>query len=376
MVKNILITGGAGFIGSRLANNLLKEGHNVRVLDNLSPQIHGKNGIESSLFLTLNEGIDFIKGDILDRECVRKSLESVNIVYHLAAETGTGQSMYEIERYTDVNVKGTSILLEEIEQAGSVERIILSSSRSVYGEGEYLEKGGKISTPGTRKVGDILEGRFEFFGEQYVKPVATRETARISTSSIYASTKYMQEMMIRNFAESRKIEYLILRFQNVYGPGQSLKNPYTGIISIFSNLAAANKNISVFEDGHESRDFIFIEDVVSALSQGIYNKSEYRVINVGTGESISVLKVAESIKTKLNSKSKISITGQFRAGDIRHCYANIERLATLIDINDMVKFNDGISRFLEWFISENLTEIKFEDSIKLLEKKGLLFQND
>ena len=283
-MKNILITGGAGFIGSRLCEKLYEKGYNITVLDNLSPQIHGGN--ESGLFGKIKNKCKFIKGDVRNKEDWQKALKGQEVVVHLASETGTGQSMYEIEKYNDVNVMGTSNMLEVLSTSNHlVKKIILSSSRSVYGEGKYKSNNQVIQYPKSRNIKHLEQGIFNLLCEntnQVMKPMPTDEESLINPKSIYALTKYTQEKMILLISQSLSINPVILRYQNVFGPGQSLSNPYTGILSIFSTRILNGNDLDVYEDGLESRDFVYIDDVVDATILGIENeRANGEIFNVG-----------------------------------------------------------------------------------------------
>jgi dTDP-L-rhamnose 4-epimerase len=267
-MSNILINGGAGFIGSRLALALLRRGHLVTVLDNLSPQIHGDEPRASSLYRSIEGQVRFIHGDVTDRAALAAALAEQDAVVHYAAETGTGQSMYQIERYSHVNVGGTALLLDILANAPHrVKRMVVASSRSIYGEGKYLSPELGAVYPTHRSEADMQAGRFEVAppaGSSALELVATDEDSRIHPSSVYGITKQVQEQLVMTVCPTLGIDGVALRYQNVYGPGQSLANPYTGILSIFSNLIMSGKPINIFEDGLESRDFVYIDDVVAA----------------------------------------------------------------------------------------------------------------
>ncbi len=276
MSKRILITGGAGFIGSNLALKLLSKNYDVTILDNLSVQIHGENPDESSpLYKSIKNKVYFIKGTVTSKQDWEKALKDQHIVVHLAAETGTGQSMYEIHKYVDVNINGTAIMLDILaNQKHSVEKVIIASSRSIYGEGKYLSAELGIVYPKHRVFENMDKGNFEV---QYpgcrkpLKVLATDEDSKIHPSSVYGITKQNQEQMIMTVCPTIGIAAVAFRYQNVYGPGQSLKNPYTGILSIFSTQIKNGNSINVFEDGKETRDFVYIDDVVDATILGIEN---------------------------------------------------------------------------------------------------------
>ena len=266
MEKRILITGGAGFIGSNLALALINRGHQVRILDNLSSQVHGEDPLQSELFQSIRYKTEFIKGDVTNRNDWLKALEGQEVVVHLAAETGTGQSMYEIERYCSVNIKGTAIMLDLItnNKQFNIKKMVVASSRAIYGEGKYQNSKGEIVYPDSRRNEDMRKGDFEVkcaaTGET-LQVLATDEESKIHPLSVYGITKYNQEQMVLTIGKALSIPAVALRYQNVYGPGQSLANPYTGILSIFSTLIKNGEDINIFEDGKESRDFVYITDV-------------------------------------------------------------------------------------------------------------------
>jgi dTDP-L-rhamnose 4-epimerase len=353
-MKKILITGGAGFIGSNLANKLFSQGYYVRVLDNLSEQVHGKNALkESHLFLSLYEGIDFIQGDVCSKEDFSKALEDINYVYHFAAETGTGQSMYEISAYAEVNITGTAILLDTIVNTkNSVEKIVLSSSRSIYGEGKYLCEDHAIVYPNSRERKNLENGNFDCvcpICSGPIIPVPTDEDSCLAPSSFYGATKLTQEILLKSVCVAKGIGLSILRFQNVYGPGQSLKNPYTGILSIFSTQILNGKKLNIYEDGNESRDFVYIDDVVNACILTLdYKLENPLVLNIGSGLQKSVLEVASKLLQEYISNSGLEISGDFRLGDIRHNFADILKAKNSIKYQPVIDFEVGIKMFCEW----------------------------
>lgn len=377
--KTVLITGGAGFIGSNLSLNLVNKGYFVRVLDNFSPQVHGENYIDSYLYRTIEKKVEVVKGDIRQKEDWIKALKDVEVIVHLAAETGTGQSMYEIEKYVDVNIKGTSVMLDILtNMKHSVKKIILASSRAVYGEGKYYCQEHGVVYPGTRSEFNLSRGDFAskcpICGADVV-PLATTEDSKLNPNSIYGFTKKSQEEIISLVSKSLNIPYTILRYQNVFGPGQSLKNPYTGILSIFSNRIKNHKDIIIFEDGQESRDFIFIDDVIEATTKAIErDESNYEIFNVGSGTSVSVLTVAQELIKKFGTNSSLIVNGSYRVGDIRHNYADISKIKKILEFVPKYDFETGISKFVEWVKMQNVEEDKLNDSLKEMKSKGLYRQ--
>ncbi len=376
-VKRILITGGAGFIGSRLALALRARGHDVTVLDNLSPQIHTTDPESSSLYRSIAGKVRFVRGDVTSRDDMAAALSGQQVIVHLAAETGTGQSMYEIERYCRVNVGGTALLLDLLaNHRTSVERVVIASSRAVYGEGKYLSEELGPVYPGHRSAEEMSAGDFEVHYPGCSKPlrlVPTDEESRIHPSSVYGITKQNQEQLVMTVCPTIGIAPVAFRYQNVYGPGQSLANPYTGILSIFSNLAMGGQPINVFEDGRESRDFVFIDDVVAATILGIEHASAAnQVFNVGSGTPVDVLSVARSITKHLGAEVPITVTGNFRLGDIRHNYACLRRIEGMLDYRPQFDFERGVALFCAWARTEGQANSDFARSLDELEAKGLL----
>lgn len=371
--KNILITGGAGFIGSNLSLKLFNQGYNVTVLDNLSPQIHT---VISPLYHSIKDKVNFINGSVLNYDDWKRALKDIDIVVHLAAETGTGQSMYEIEKYTDVNIKGTSIFLDILaNEEHSIKKMIIASSRAIYGEGKYSCKHDGIVYPSERKNQDMEEGDFNVkcpICNENVELLATDENSKIHPSSIYGITKQVQEQMFLTMGKSLNIPAVAFRYQNVYGAGQSLSNPYTGILSIFSTQIKNGNDINIFEDGKESRDFVYIDDVVDATILGI-EKEEANddVFNVGFGKAIDVLTIAQILVKQYNSKSKIKISGNYRLGDIRDNYADLTKIRTKLGFKPKINFEVGIAKFTKWVDEQDIMEDKYGKSIEEMRQRGL-----
>jgi dTDP-L-rhamnose 4-epimerase len=374
--NKVLITGGAGFIGSNLALKLLTKGYQVTVLDNLSPQIHGEDLTKSPLYNSIKDKVHFVLGSVLSYEDWKKALNDVDVVVHLAAETGTGQSMYEIEKYTDVNVKGTSIFLDILaNEKHSVKKMIVASSRSIYGEGKYRCAEHGIVYPTERVDADMAKGTFEckcpVCGSD-IELMPTDETSLIHPSSIYGITKQVQEQMFLVMGKSLGIPAVAFRYQNVYGAGQSLSNPYTGILSIFSTRIKNGNSITIFEDGLESRDFVYVDDVVDATILGIEkDEANYDIFNVGLGEAISVLRVANTLKQAYHTEVEISVSGNYRLGDIRHNYADLTKVKSLLGFEPKVSFDDGIARFTAWVNQQEVQQDTYEKSVEEMKAKGL-----
>jgi dTDP-L-rhamnose 4-epimerase len=376
-MKNILITGGAGFIGSNLSIALIDKGYNVTVLDNLSKQIHGEDPENNSyLYLSIKDKVRFIKGDVVSKENWKNAIAGQDAIIHLAAETGTGQSMYQIEQYASVNIGGTAIMLDILTNSEhSVKKVIVASSRSIYGEGKYLSEELGYVYPNHRNDADMQKGNFEvtYSGTSKLKLVATDEDSKIHPSSLYGITKQNQEQMVMVVCPSIGIASVAFRYQNVYGPGQSLTNPYTGILSIFSTLIKNGKDITIFEDGKESRDFVYIEDVVNATILGLELESaNNEVFNVGTGEPTDVITVAESLKENYSADIDIKISGNYRLGDIRHNYADLNKIKNQLGFKPKYNFKTGIKKFTDWVITQEINESKYDESIAEMRNKGLL----
>ena len=374
-MKNILITGGAGFIGSRLCEKLFDQGNNITVLDNLSEQIHG-NG-ESFLFNKIKDKCTFIKGDVRDKNDWAHAIKNQEIIIHLAAETGTGQSMYEVEKYTNVNVIGTSHMLEILASSNhNVKKIIVASSRSIYGEGKYNCKTHGVQYPSKRKEEDMKKGEFNpkcSMCKSSLNVLPTDEQSKIHPSSIYGINKQQQEQMVMLMGESLSIPSVAFRYQNVYGPGQSLSNPYTGILSIFSTRILNGNDLDIYEDGEETRDFVYIEDAVDATILGIEKEeANGNIFNVGSGVSTSVLDVANTLKRLYNSEINITISGKFRLGDIRHNFADLSKLKDILGFTPKYNFERGITEFVNWVKTQEVMEDKYEKSIQQLKNKGLI----
>lgn len=376
-MKNVLVTGGAGFIGSNVALKLLAKGYNVTVLDNLSKQIHGENPEKTSpLYLSIKNKVNFIKGSVASREDWLKALDGQDAVIHLAAETGTGQSMYEIEKYVDTNIGGTALLLDILTNAKHhVKRVLVAESRAIYGEGKYhCSKCGDVY-PLDRCDEDMSKGDFECKcpkcgGE--VELVATTEDSAIHPSSVYGIAKQVQGQLVHLVCPTIGVESVSFRYQNVYGPGQSLSNPYTGILSIFSTRIKNGNGINIFEDGKETRDFVYIDDVVDATILGLeVPEANGHVFNVGTGVATDVLTVANTLCDKYGIKVPITVSGNYRLGDIRHNFADISLARNILGFEPKWSFADGIAQFCKWVDKQEVQEDKYEASIEEMKSKGL-----
>lgn len=374
MKKNVLISGGAGFIGSNLSLKLIEKGYHVTVLDNLSPQIHGDEE-NSPLYQSIKDKVTFIKGDVRNRADWLKAMEGQHKVIHLAAETGTGQSMYDVEKYIDVNCNGTGIFLDLLVNGNyEIDKVVVASSRAIYGEGKYNCSEHGVVYPNERKDKDLANAEFEpkcpiCNKELELKP--TTEDSKIHPSSVYGITKQFQEQTILNVCGSMGIDAVALRYQNVYGPGQSLKNPYTGILSIFSTQILNGNNINIFEDGKESRDFVFIDDVVDATILALESNASGKSYNVGTGIGTSVIEVAENLNDIYDNTVEINISGNYRLGDIRHNVASLELTKKDLNFEPKVNFAQGCRKFGDWVKTQEVEEDRYQKSIDEMKAKGL-----
>ena len=375
---HILITGGAGFIGSNVACKLVAKGYEVSVLDNLSPQIHGDDPEKTSpLYLGVKDKVHFIKGSVTSREDWQRALQGVDAVIHLAAETGTGQSMYEIEKYVRVNIGGTAILLDLLTNTRHrVKRVVVAESRAIYGEGRYWsdDLGGYVY-PDERPDETMRHGDFEVKYPGCTKPlklVGTTEDSAIHPNSVYGITKQVQGQLVHLVCKSIGVESVSFRYQNVYGPGQSLSNPYTGILSIFSTRIKNGNGINVFEDGHETRDFVYIDDVVDATILGLeVDGASGYAFNIGTGVATDVLTVANTLKKYYGVEVPVTVSGNYRLGDIRHNYADISLARRILGFEPRWSFDAGIAKFVEWVNGQDVQEDKYEASIEEMKRKGL-----
>lgn len=375
MQKLILITGGAGFIGTHLARMALESGFRVRILDNLSAQIHGETPDYQP-----PAGAEFILGDVINRDDCEAALKGANAIVHLAAETGTGQSMYEIERYYRVNVQGTAVLFDIIaNEPHEIEAVVLGSSRSVYGEGAYTCLSGcpegHRCFPQPRTPQRLARQEWAPTCPSCGKPVeavATREDDRMSPASVYAASKLAQEDLVRVNCRALGIQPVVLRFQNVFGEGQSLKNPYTGILSIFSTRIRLGLSLPIFEDGDETRDFVHVEDVVRAILAGLERRVDIPdTINVGSGQASSIMAVARLLNKALGGTTEPHVTGQYRVGDIRHNWADVTRLEQLTG-GPKVSLEEGLRRFADWVRTQPIPPDLLEKANAELKERGLM----
>ncbi len=382
MAQKVLITGGLGFIGMELARTLVRRGMTVRLLDNLSPQIHGVNSQENLGGVLDKHHAEVMLGDVCQRGDWLRALRDVAAVVHLAAETGTGQSMYRIGDYTNTNVMGTALLLDVLaNERHDVRKLVLASSRSVYGEGAYRCTQCGLVYPPMRSLSSLLANQWEPscpVCSGAVDPVATPESCATSPASVYAATKLAQEDLLRVVGNALGIPFLIFRLQNVYGEGQSLNNPYTGILSIFSNRIRQGKEIVLFEDGQESRDFVHVSDVAEAMALGLESDNgDGLTMNVGSGAQVSVETIARNLMSQFrDSNVPVVVSGQYRLGDIRHNYADITAIRRLLAFAPKVSLEEGIARFVGWVRAQRMVQNGAEDGLdranKELIERGLM----
>jgi len=370
----ILVTGGAGFIGKHLASELAYRGDEVVLLDNLDPQIHEKIHPEKITFQSL--GAKLIVGDVTDRSSWLKAIEGVDAIVHFAAQTGTGQSMYQISRYTNENIGGTGLMWDILaNETHQVKKVLVASSRSIYGEGAYQcsEVCGKV-VPEPRTKAQLKSHQWFLSCPKcgaLAKPISTTEDTPPQPASLYACTKLSQEQMSLTMGKALGISITALRFQNVFGPGQSLRNPYTGIISIFSNQMRQNLPINIYEDGEETRDFILVNDVTKICQMSLENDHETLVLNVGSGLPTKVIDLAQELKYLWKSESCIQITGDFRVGDIRHNWANSQRLQQVFPGWQHTSLSDGLKQFVEWASTQKIYEDKTRIAAQELKQRNL-----
>lgn len=365
----VLVIGGCGFIGSHLVDRLIEKGHKVRVYDLLEEQVH--QGRKPDY---LNKEAEYIFADVRDKDKLKKSLKNIEIVFHQASQVGVGQSMYEIEKYVSHNCLGTAVLLDLLININhKVQKLILASSMSIYGEGAYnCKKCGKIY-PDLRKDIQLKKRKWEMYcakcGSE-VTPIPTSEDKPLSPTSVYATTKRTQEEMCLQIARAYNIPMVALRYFNVYGPRQSLNNPYTGVIAIFLARVKNNRPPLIFEDGLQSRDFIYVSDIVKANILAMENKNaDYDFFNVGTAQSKTIFEVANTIINLGNKKISPKIVNKFRHGDIRHCYADITKIKKKLRFLPEVSFEEGIKRLLKWSKEKDAKDLTYKAQRELEKRK-------
>jgi len=375
MPKKILITGGAGFIGSNLVDKLIKEKHEVIILDILEEQVHGLNQEPPKY---LNEKANFMHGSVLDYDALYKIIKDCEVIVHLAAMVGVGQSMYQTEKYIKHNILGTANILDIlINKDHNVKKFLIASSNTVYGEGKYLcEKCGVIFPP-LRTIKQLIKKKWELVCpdcKSKVKPQLTDENTPFNSSSIYALSKQSQEQMSLLVGKTYGINTTILRFFLVYGQRQALSNPYTGVCGIFSTRLLNGNPTIVFEDGRQSRDFVHVSDICQAIILAMESSSANgEIFNIGTGTPITIKEVAEIITEKINPGLKPIFTHQYRIGDIRHCVADISKIKNKLGYKPNINFKEGIDDLINWIRNKEFQiKDKSQNALDELKEKGLL----
>jgi dTDP-L-rhamnose 4-epimerase len=369
MAERVLITGGAGFIGSHLADDLLAAGYQVRVLDNLTEQVHGENGSRPAY---LSPEVEFIAGDIRDAKAVSRSLDQADAVVHLAARVGVGQSMYAIDEYVDANERGTAVLLQALIQR-PVRKLVVASSMSIYGEGLYENGGGSPREDVERTAEQLQQHRWDPVDEhgRALRPLPTPESKRPQLASVYALSKYVQERMCLVAGRAYGMPTMALRFFNVYGPRQALSNPYTGVLAIFAARLLNQKRPVIFEDGLQQRDFVHVTDVARACRLALERDCADAVVNVGSGHAYTIRQIAERLALALGRNDiEPEITGQFRAGDIRHCFADIGQARRLLGYEPAVGLDEGLKELTEWLAGQAAVD-RFDEARGELLRRGL-----
>jgi dTDP-L-rhamnose 4-epimerase len=369
--ERILITGGAGFIGSHVADALLQSGYRVRVLDSLDAQVHGA-AVTFPGYLAPD--VERIYGDVRDAGAVQRALEGVDAVYHLAAAVGVGQSMYEIERYTDINNRGTAVLLEALLKQ-PVRKLVVASSMSIYGEGLYRDGEGVAHAPMPRAPDQLRAGRWEVVNEEGEPLIAvpTPETKEPMPESVYALSKYDQEKLCLIFGRAYDVPVVALRFFNVYGERQALSNPYTGVLAIFASRYLNDRPPMIFEDGEQRRDFVHVRDLARGCLLALEtDAARDKVFNIGSGEAYTVREVAERLGRVLGKQHvEPEINGRYRAGDIRNCFADITRAREVLGFAPTISLEDGLAELSGW-LEHQVGEDRSEAAALELQQRGLV----
>lgn len=359
-VKTCLITGGLGFIGLNVTRDLIHYGWNVTLLDNLSPQIHGEVPCIGDPVLE-SPRVEVLRGDVRDAALLKTALLRADAVIHLAAETGTAQSMYQVAHYNAVNSQATALLMDILaNEPHSIRKIVLASSRAIYGEGAYRcgEHGAVFPYPRTLKEfqAGLWDPRCPLC-QNAIHVIPTAESAPPRPASIYAATKLAQEDLVRISGAALNIDTVVLRLQNVYGAGQSLHNPYTGLLSIFSTRIRRGMSLPVFEDGRESRDFVHVKDVARAFRLALASDAvNGTIVNIGAGKPTSIMEIANLLNDMLQGKIRPEVTGQYRLGDIRHCYADLTQAHNLLGYSPEISMEKGLEQFVDWVLSQPLPD--------------------
>jgi len=369
-MTRVLITGGAGFIGSHAADAILGAGYDVRLLDDLSPQVHGARRQRPSY---LNRDAELVVADITDALAVDRALRGVDMVVHLASSVGVGQSMYDIEPYVRINELGTATLLQALTKR-PVERLVVASSMSIYGEGSCRSADGEIVSPQERSIDQLKRANWELrdASGRPLEPLPTPETKQPSLSSIYALNKYAQERMCLIIGKAYGIPTVALRFFNVFGPRQALSNPYTGVLAIFAARLLNRRSPLVFEDGRQRRDFVHVHDVARACLLALETDHVDNVFNIGSGQSRTILSVAGDL-ARVMGRAELAptITGKYRAGDIRHCFADLSKSRTVLGFEPRVAFDDGLDE-LAGYLAGQIADDQAEKATEELLRRGLV----
>jgi len=371
--QHVLVTGGAGFVGSHLVDALLAAGHRVRVLDSLDPQVHAPAGAAPAY---LDPRAELLRGSVTDAETVARALDGIEVVFHLAAAVGVGQSMYDIVHYCHANTVGAAVLLQEIvRRRDRIRKIVVASSMSVYGEGAYRTSSGEARVPRLRGRNRLEKGDWEMRDpstDELLTAVPTPETKPLHPTSVYAVTKRDHEELFLTVGYAYRIPTVALRYFNIYGERQALSNPYTGVAAIFSARVLNGQAPTLFEDGEQSRDFVHVSDIVQANLLALEtDRADYETLNVGTGQPTTIRQVADAILHALGrSDLTPCVLGKFREGDIRHCYADISRARELLRYAPKVTFSDGMRRLVEWVRGQQAVD-RFDQAHRQLVERGL-----
>lgn len=374
MPKRVLVTGGAGFIGSFLVDKLLGRGHTVRIFDNLTTQVHPGGNPPSYL----NPGAEFVKGDVLSRSKLVRAIKDIDVIFHFAAAVGVGQSQYQVSHYVETNVGGTAMLFDIlVNETHNVEHVFVAASKSSYGEGLYLHPTlGKVRPPLRREedvVGNRWEPRLPDYPDDPLTPLPTDEDQHLNCTNIYSLTKRDQEEIAMMLGRLYRLPVTCFRFFNVYGPRQSLSNPYTGVTAIFMGLLKNGRAPVIFEDGKQDLDFISVHDVVAAclLAMDKPERSAYQVFNLGTGVPTPVLEVARMLARIYGKEIEPEVTNTFRKGDVRHCYADITRIRQELGFRPRVTLEEGLRELVEWSETADAQD-NFDKARAELVNRGLL----